>query len=189
MTEAAVLAVIPFGLLLVVPFSIRHERATSRKNGGLRLDLFEHGLTTVVQGSVRTVRYESTAVLQHVVRHTGAAGHTAYEYTLTDTEGAKLVLRGRVDTFGQVAQKGRIDSPQEWGPAIQQAVTRAQLPGAAATMASGGRLDFGPLWMTRDEVGSARGRCPGRRSRRSGRRTASSGSRPPEGAADRATPR
>ncbi|MFG3052582.1 DUF6585 family protein [Kitasatospora sp. NPDC048239] len=159
-TEAAVLAVIPLGLLLVVPFAIRHERSTTRRNQGLRIDLFDQGLTAVVQGRVRAVRYESTSVLQYIVRHTGAGGYTAYEYTLTDTEGEKVVLRGRADRMGEVAEKGRFSRPQDWGPAIQHAVTRAQLPGAAAALASGGRLDFGPLWITRDEIGSARGSVP-----------------------------
>ncbi|MFF2042729.1 DUF6585 family protein [Kitasatospora sp. NPDC058170] len=159
-TAAAVMAVLPLGLLLVVPFAIWHERSTSRKNRGLRIDLFDHGLTAVVQGRVHTVRYESTSVLQHIVRHTGAGGYTAYEYTVTDTEGGRVVLRGRADRMGEVAEKGKFGRPQDWGPAIQNAVTRAQLPGAAAAMESGGRLDFGPLWMTRDEIGSARGSVP-----------------------------
>ncbi|MGV9271047.1 DUF6585 family protein [Kitasatospora sp. NPDC003701] len=160
LTEAAVLAVIPLMLLLMVPFGIWIERSTTKKNRGLRLDLYEHGLTAVVKGRVHAVRYESTSVRQNTVRHTGVGGYTSYEYTLTDVDGTKVVLRGRADRTGEVAQKGRFANPQEWGPAVQQAVTRAQLPRAVAILNSGERLDFGRLWVTRDGVGSARESTP-----------------------------
>ncbi|MER6400953.1 DUF6585 family protein [Kitasatospora sp. NPDC001603] len=156
LTEAAALAVIPLGLLLLVPLGIWKERSTTAKNQGVRLDLHERGLTAVVKGRVHAVRYESTSVLQNTVRHTGVGGYTSYEYTLTDVDGAKVVLRGRADGAGEVAEKGRFSNPREWGPALQQAVTRAQLPGAVAALDSGGRLEFGRLWLTVDAVGSAR---------------------------------
>lgn len=156
LTEAAVLAVVPLGLLLLVPLGIWIERSTTKKNRGLRLDLHDHGLTAVVKGRVHAVRYESTSVLQNTVRHTGVGGYTSYAYTLTDVDGAKVVLRGRADRTGEVAEKGKFANPREWGPAVQEAVTRAQLPRAVVTLNSGGRLDFGRLWVTRDGVGSAR---------------------------------
>ncbi|MFJ9953487.1 DUF6585 family protein [Kitasatospora sp. NPDC091207] len=156
LTAAAVLAVIPLGLLLLVPLGIWIERSTTKQNRGVRLDLYDHGLTAVVKGRVHTVRYDQTSVLQNTVRHTGVGGYTAYAYTLTDVAGAKVVLRGRADRTGEVAEKGKFANPREWGPAVQQEVTRAQLPRAVATLNSGGRLEFGRLWVTRDGLGSAR---------------------------------
>ncbi|MFJ8858151.1 DUF6585 family protein [Streptomyces sp. NPDC102451] len=147
------LAVIPFGLLLVSWISIGFERLTSKRNQSFQLDLYEHGLTAALKNRVHAVRYDGTSVLQNSVRHTGVAGYTEYEYTLTDIEGQQVVLRGRSDG---VAQKGRFPHPKEWGDTIQQAVTEAQLPKAIARLKAGESLDFGRLWLTLDAVGSAR---------------------------------
>ncbi|WP_431677192.1 DUF6585 family protein [Kitasatospora sp. KL5] len=156
LTAAAAMAVLPLGLLLLCLIGIPLERSTARKNSGVRLDLYDRGLTAVVKGRVHAVRYESTSVLQNTVRHTGVGGYTSYEYTLTDVAGGKVVLRGRADGVGEVAEPGKFTNPREWGPAVQDAVTRARLPAAIAALASDGRLEFGRLWLTRHEVGSAR---------------------------------
>ncbi|MFJ8311001.1 MULTISPECIES: hypothetical protein [unclassified Streptomyces] len=73
------------------------ERAGSRRNGDLRLDLYQNGCVTCRDGGVNVVRYDTTSVWQNNVRHTGAFGHTDYKYTLIDVAGAKVVLRGRSD--------------------------------------------------------------------------------------------
>ncbi|KAA2261434.1 hypothetical protein F0L68_16735 [Solihabitans fulvus] len=137
----SLIAVVP---LLIVLFGFLKGRSVSAKNEGARLDLFEHGLTSAFQGRLRAFRYDSTTVLQHIVRHTrnGVHTHTTYAYTLTDTTGESTVLR---EGYAR---------PTEWGPAIQESVTRAQLPTALAALNAGQRVTFGDLWMSREEVGS-----------------------------------
>ncbi|WP_051467318.1 DUF6585 family protein [Actinomadura oligospora] len=139
----------PLAIILGVPFLIfafAYLRFSSMagRNDGARLDLFERGLTSAFGGAVRTVRYADTDVLQNIVRYTryGQTTRITYAYTLTDTSGEKVTLSGG---FAQ---------PEQWGPAIQQAVTDAQLPKAVMRLRAGERLDFGPLWLTPSEVGS-----------------------------------
>ena len=135
------IALAPLVVILFIPV-YSHRVAT--KNKGARLDLFERGLISVYQGQLRVFRYDSTTVLQNIVRHlrNGVHTHTTYAYTLTAASGESFVLKG-----GYV-------KPAEWGPAIQQAVTQVQLPRAAAALDAGQRLTFGDIWITRDGVGS-----------------------------------
>lgn len=153
LTVEPVVALLPGGLLVAVLISLWVDQRNSKKNQDVRLDLYEHGLTAVVKGRVHTVRYDSTAVLQRSVRHTGATGYTEHWYTLTDTDEGTIVLRGRSDG---VVKKGQLAKPQEWGRAIQQGVTQEQLPQALAAIDSGETLSFGKLWVSREAVGSAR---------------------------------
>lgn len=128
------------------------ERSTTAKNARIRLHLYEAGLVAAVKKGVHTVRYDSTQVLQSSLRHTGVGGYTDYTYKLTDIAGAQVVVEGRK---GGTAT-GKFARHEEWGPAVQEGVTRAQLPEAVRALNAGERLDFGKLWVTRDEVGSAR---------------------------------
>ncbi|GAA3194932.1 DUF6585 family protein [Actinocorallia longicatena] len=128
------------------------ELSTAAKNTHIRLHLHADGLVAVAKNRVHAVRYDSTGILQSSLRHTGAGGYTDHTYKLTDVDGAQVMLQGRE---GEAAT-GRLAGHQEWGRAIQENVTRAQLPKAVASLNSGGRVDFGKLWVTREEVGSAR---------------------------------
>ncbi|MFI6472727.1 DUF6585 family protein [Streptomyces sp. NPDC050516] len=130
--------------LLMCLYAIMKYSSAANRNEGSRLDLFEHGLTSVHRGAVRVVRYADTTVLQNNVRHTqyGQTTRISYAYTVTDTTGTQVTLR---EGYAQ---------PHEWGPAIQQAVTQAQLPQAVAELNAGRRLEFGPLWLTPTEIGS-----------------------------------
>ncbi|MFC4908741.1 DUF6585 family protein [Actinomadura gamaensis] len=132
---------VPFLMCLYAYF--RYSQMAGR-NRDARLDLFERGLTTAFGGQFRAVRYDSTSVLQDIVRYTryGQTTRITYAYTLTDVGGEQVTLRGG------------FANPEQWGPAIQQAVTDAQLPQAVARLQAGQRLEFGPLWLTPDEVGS-----------------------------------
>ncbi|WP_433195554.1 DUF6585 family protein [Nocardia sp. CA-107356] len=115
-----------------------------KRNRGSRLELYQHGLTVAFRGEVRVCRYDMTSVLQNIVRHTeyGSTTHISYAYTCVDITGAKVIVRSG------------FERSNEWGPAIQRAVTDAQLPRAAAALDAGQRLDFGDIWMTADLVGS-----------------------------------
>ncbi|WP_369271306.1 DUF6585 family protein [Streptomyces sp. R11] len=105
-----------------------------------RLDLYERGLTVAGAGRIHVVRYDSTVVRRRrVVSRQGLAR----AYVLVDVDGERIVLRC-----------GDFGDPEVWGPEIRRAVTDAQLPRALAAPAEGARLVFGPVWITRDGVGS-----------------------------------
>lgn len=135
--------------IVLVPALIRAFRYT-RSYEGARLDLYERGLVAALLGRLWAVRYDSTTVYQNIVRHMRNGHHigTTYAYTLTDLAGTNFVVGDG------------ISDPQQWGPAIQRAVTEAQLPQALAALRAGHRLVFGELWMTWYEVGSPRKSAP-----------------------------
>ncbi|ATL65733.1 DUF6585 family protein [Nocardia terpenica] len=112
-------------------------------NRGTRLDLFERGLVVSRRGRVRVVRYDSTRLCRRVVR--SAKDRVQHEcscdYTLIDTAGAPVRLQHGIERAAQ------------WGPAVERAVTEAQLPAARAALAAGERLDFEHFWMTATELG------------------------------------
>ncbi len=135
--------------IVLVPALIRAFRYT-RSYEGARLDLYERGLVAALLGRLWAVRYDSTTVYQNIVRHMRNGHHigTTYAYTLTDLAGTNFVVGDG------------ISDPQQWGPAIQRAVTDAQLPQALAALQAGHRLVFGELGMTWYEVGSPRKSAP-----------------------------
>ncbi|MQY06207.1 DUF6585 family protein [Actinomadura macrotermitis] len=140
----AVMLAVPVGVATFV-YVMSWPRPTGYE--GARLDLFEHGLTCAMRGELHVVRYDRTSVLQDIVRHT-QSGITSYTYTLTDTGGRRFHLTGM------------FTAPDEWGPAIQQGVTTAQLPRAVAALRAGERLTFGDIWLTAREVGSGQKGVP-----------------------------
>ncbi|MEU9054153.1 DUF6585 family protein [Streptomyces sp. NPDC048384] len=105
-----------------------------------RLDLYERGLTVAGAGRIHVVRYDSTVVRR---RRVLSPQGLARAYVLVDVDGERMVLR--CGDFGH---------PEVWGPEIRRAVTDAQLPRALAALAEGARLAFGPVWVTREAVGS-----------------------------------
>ncbi|WP_019631866.1 DUF6585 family protein [Actinomadura atramentaria] len=161
----AVLAVVlfaagtAFGLFFVLIAVIAvciwiSELSTASKNANLGLRLYDRGLVAAVKGRVHTVRYDSTQVRRSSVRHTGVTGWTDYTYKLTDIDGGQVTLEGRE---GGTPGTGRFERHPEWGTALQEGVTAAQLPAVADRLNAGQRVEFGKIWATRDEVGSARG--------------------------------
>lgn len=122
--------------------------SATRTGTDARLDLYERGLTVAVNGRIHVVRYDTTSVLQTSTQHLHDSAarvlRTTRTYALTDVEGERVVLLGRPEDSGA----------REWGPAIQRAVTHAQLPRALAALERGERLTFGDVWLTREQVGS-----------------------------------
>lgn len=119
---------------------LRAHARTGTGAGGARLDLYEHGLTAAVDGRIRVVRYDTTVVRR---RRVLSRQGIVRVLVLVDIDGERLTLR--CGDFGR---------PEAWGPEIRRAVTDAQVPRALAALAEGARLDFGPVWITRDEIGS-----------------------------------
>ncbi|MEU7168282.1 DUF6585 family protein [Streptomyces morookaense] len=113
------------GLLALVRSGLPSVRA----NPDARLDLYERGMTVVVKGRIRIVRYDTTSAFRQ-----------DRAFTLTDAGGERITLS--------------LGESEEWIPKIQRAVTEAQLPLALARLGRGERLAFGDIWLTREEVGS-----------------------------------
>jgi hypothetical protein len=76
-----------------------------------------------------------------VIRIVNGAQSTHYAYTLHGADGAKVTLLGDL-----------IPKAAEWGHAIQNAVTDAQFPAAAAALQRGETLTFGNLSLNADGV-------------------------------------
>ncbi|WP_405745986.1 hypothetical protein OG422_25405 [Streptomyces sp. NBC_01525] len=104
-----------------------------------RLDFYDHGMTVATNGRIHAIRYDTT-----VVRRRGALSPQglAPVHVLRDIDGDHVLLHAA--DFGD---------PEVWGREIRRAVTGAQVPRALATLAGGGRLTFGPVWLTADGIG------------------------------------
>ncbi|MGI5375742.1 DUF6585 family protein [Streptomyces sp. CA-251387] len=109
-------------------------------SAGARLDLYEQGLTAAVDGRIHVVRYDTTTVRR---RRVLSPQGLARAHVLVDVDGERIVLR-----------HGDFGRPEVWGPEIHRAVTDSQVPRALAALAEGARLAFGPVWITREEIGS-----------------------------------
>ncbi|MBT2676142.1 hypothetical protein J7E95_36235 [Streptomyces sp. ISL-14] len=112
-------------------------RTEASAGASARLDLYEHGLTVAVDGRIHVVRYDTTVVRR---RRVLSPHGLARAHVLVDVDGERIVLRS-----------GDFGHPELWEPGIRRAVTEAQVPRA---LAEGARLAFGPVWMTRDKIGS-----------------------------------
>lgn len=124
----------------------RYGRSSAATRVEARLDMYEEGMTVAVKGGIHVVRFDTTSVFRKSIRppHDASRVGGTRAYTLTDVEGKQFVLYGGLQGSGV----------EEWGPEIQRAVTRAQLPLALAALDQGERLAFGDVWLTREEVGS-----------------------------------
>lgn len=138
----AFVVMIPVGLLIfVLPglwfiWIALQTPNFSRKQAAKRLYLFEHGLMVAESaGPVGCVRWDQVTVYQDVTRHyaNGVYVTTSYIYTLTNPDGSTV----KVTQF--------FDGPQVWGPAIQQAVTQAQLPAVLGALKQGQTIRFGDI--------------------------------------------
>ncbi|MFD4974660.1 DUF6585 family protein [Streptomyces sp. NPDC058424] len=120
----------------------------SRKQAARRLHLFEHGLAEVGRnGEVSVFRWDSMTVLQEITERyaNGIYVGTTYVYTLYREDGTTL----KVTDF--------YDRPECWGPAFQQEITRAQLPGLLTELEQGRTLAYGSLSVNLGGVATAKG--------------------------------
>lgn len=120
----------------------------SRKQAARRLHFFEHGLAEVGKnGEVSVFRWDSVMVLQEITERyaNGIYVGTTYVYTLCREDGTKL----KVTEF--------YDQPERWGPALQQEITRAQLPGLLTRLGQGETLPYGGFSVNLGGVATAKG--------------------------------
>ncbi|WP_440972338.1 hypothetical protein KP696_19740 [Nocardia seriolae] len=114
---------------------------------GTRLDLYEHGAVVVLGGQqIRVVRNDSARVTQKIVRHTRNGVHTGttHHYRVTDVRGEEMLLTEAVCC------------PEEWGPQLVEGIAARQAAGAIETLRAGGRLEFGPWWLTATQAGTVK---------------------------------
>lgn len=113
----------------------------NRRQAAKCLHFFEHGLVVAdANGPVVTFRWDSLTALQAITRVyvNGVYTGTRYEYRLTNPDGSSAKLTEFYER------------PQEWGEAIQGAITEAQLPRVLAALERGERLQFGDLSLSRE---------------------------------------
>jgi hypothetical protein len=137
-------ATLVFGLRCIRELYVdQRNKSVGRRRASSELHLYDQGLVVVLNGDlVRAFRWDTVTVFQEIVRHhrNGVHIYTTYAYTLSDGNGPDMIL------------KGGFPRPDEWGPAIQEAVTRAQLPGAITALREGRTLTFGDIQIARDAV-------------------------------------
>jgi hypothetical protein len=108
-----------------------------------QLQLFEQGLIVVdSDGRPTACRWEALSVRQKVVAH--------YHYSVLQGRSHAYTLNG--PDGDTLLHPGVIPHPEHWGPAIQDAVTQAQLPIALAAVRRGEAIPFGAITVSRDVV-------------------------------------
>ncbi|MFF3566780.1 DUF6585 family protein [Nocardia jiangxiensis] len=117
-----------------------------------RMDMFDHGLTVYRSGQeITAFRWDTAEVRQSVIPLHGSAAATTTEYSLT--------LDGP-DGSHESFDERQFDGAHEWGPAIQSAVTAAQLPRAVAAIDAGQRVPFGEIAVDLAELAFAGSNYP-----------------------------
>lgn len=119
----------------------------NRKQAARRVYLFQGGIVvTDAAGPVGWFRWDSMTALQELTRKTayGIKGVINYKYTLYKTDGTTVKLTGF------------FENPAAWGKAIQEEITRAQLPGVLETVENGGSASFGDVTVTKQGISSTK---------------------------------
>lgn len=127
-------------------WAVRAAHKAANK-GRVRLDLFEHGMTFVDhRGKLSAFRWDSMQVKQRILKQKadfGIVSETSFSYRVVGDDGVSAAIEGSHD--GNTA----VDA---WGPAIQEAVTKAQLPDAVARFRQGETLRFDQLAISWDSL-------------------------------------
>ncbi|MFJ6760557.1 DUF6585 family protein [Streptomyces sp. NPDC091273] len=108
-----------------------------------RLDLFERGVVVSdADGRTAACRWDSLQVRRHsVARYLDGVYYGTEHYCTLSRPDGSVLLPGTKFPFAQ-----------SWGPVVEEAAARAQLPGALATIRAGGSVVFGPFSLSREAV-------------------------------------
>ncbi|MET7770713.1 DUF6585 family protein [Nocardia sp. NPDC005366] len=130
----ALVALIPAALAL-------WRRRQNRRNRTARLDLFDFGMTVYRSGEqVQGFRWDTAHVFQQVIAFQSSTP-TEYTMEMTGPGGARAVFDDVLFAEGQ-----------EWGKAIQSAITGTQLPGAVTAIDAGETVHFGDIALHLDSL-------------------------------------
>lgn len=145
---------------------------SSRITGGHgtdRLDFFDRGLVVTAKGSAYAFPFDSSLALQGITdhKHAGSVYRTTYFYTLVARDGGAVMIGDASPGIAMVhtatynpVRGAAFPDPEQWGPAIQQSITAAQLPAAASGVREGRTLHFGPLAVDREALSADGVRVP-----------------------------
>ncbi|WAU78914.1 hypothetical protein O1Q96_03575 [Streptomyces sp. Qhu-G9] len=125
----------------------------SRKQAAKRLYLFEHGMIVQPQfgDGMTAFRWDSVKLYQDITQLfvNGVPTPTKYVYSVV------------APRYGGAEITEFYENPESWGPALQDAVLRAQGPAVLKAILEGGTVDFGALSLSSKGVSSTRnGRLP-----------------------------
>jgi hypothetical protein len=157
--QAPVFAVfVVVAVAVIAAIRVPRNRRAEARMVGRELRFYEHGLINIGVGQAgpAVIRWDEASVLQDVTRHlrNGSHTHTTYLYKLSSPDGTQTAVSGIIGGVGGM------ERPEEWGNAIQSAVTSAQLPRAAAALGRGETVAFGDITVGRDGI-SAQGKYVG----------------------------
>lgn len=111
------------------------------------LHFFEKGLIIAdADGPVHSFRWDTLTALQSIIDHriNGIHVRTSYEYRLFKPDGSQVKLTEFYE------------NPEQWGVAIQQEITEAQVPATLVGLQAGLEYRFGPI--TLNAQGITKGR-------------------------------
>ncbi|MEU9865605.1 DUF6585 family protein [Streptomyces sp. NPDC047971] len=133
----------------------------ARRGKDARLDLFQHGaVVTTHDGKAHTFGWDSVQVHQDVL-HSRKNGITesSHVYTLIGEDGMALTIgdtrRTSTSRYAGIVthvQGAEFTDPEQWGPAIVQAVSESQLRGAMEDVARGQELIFNTIRLSLNGV-------------------------------------
>ncbi|GAA2320795.1 hypothetical protein GCM10009853_093780 [Glycomyces scopariae] len=156
-----------FGLIMLAIFTVfiglgvlNLAHMKRRSGAGDELHFFEHGLIIKGPKTLVSVFHWDDALVYQRLFHYPQTGLTTYNYLLTDDANAPIAIgdpkgaasSALVNLDGDLADftlGAAFDRPDQWGPAIQSAITNAQLPNVLARITSGEKVRFGRLALTR----------------------------------------
>ncbi|MFJ5834624.1 DUF6585 family protein [Streptomyces sp. NPDC093089] len=137
-----------FGWMLIEKIKL------ARRGRNARLDLFQHGaVVTTHDGKAHAFGWDSVRVHQDVL-HSRKNGVTesSHVYTLIGEDGVALTIgdtrRTSTSRYAGIAahmQGAEFTDPEQWGPAIVQAVSETQLRRALEDVARGRELIFNTI--------------------------------------------
>lgn len=152
---------------VVMALTVVSSRITGG-HGGDRLDFFDRGLVVTAKGSAYAFPFDSSLALQGITDHinAGTTYRTTYLYTLVARDAAVMIgdaspgiAMAHTAAYNPV-RGAAFPNPEQWGPAIQQSITAAQLPAAATGVREGQTLHFGPLAVDRQALSADGVRVP-----------------------------
>lgn len=134
--DTTFIGVIAAIVAVIAALGLAQRLYTRSANADAALYLFDGGMIVIGKHArISAFRWEQMSVMQNITRHyrNGVYTGTTYRYTLNDGRGEPIVI-GNAFAF-----------PEQWGPMIQEAVTRAQLPTAVDAILRGETLRFGDI--------------------------------------------
>jgi hypothetical protein len=144
---SAVLTILCVPAAIATAYGAVQMGRKAANKGKVRLDLFEHGMTFVDhRGKLSAFRWDSMQVKQTIVKQKadfGTISSTSFSYHVYGDDGTEARIEGSHE--GNAA----VDA---WGPAIQQAVTKAQLPRLLELFRQGETLRFGQITLQWDSL-------------------------------------